>query len=121
MINFQIDYAEGAHPTIMSALMQTNMLQTPGYGTDYYCQQAKEYIQTYLNPTKCDIHFLMGGTQTNLTFISHVLRPYEAVLSPSTGHIAFNETGSIAESYWLQTRVVSGLCVSSVLSFDNSA
>ena len=52
MINFQIDYAEGAHPTIMSALMQTNMLQTPGYGTDYYCQQAKEYIQTYLNPTK---------------------------------------------------------------------
>ena len=79
MINFQIDYAEGAHPTIMSALMQTNMLQTPGYGTDYYCQQAKEYIQTYLNPTKCDIHFLMGGTQTNLTFISHVLRPYEAV------------------------------------------
>lgn len=30
MINFQIDYAEGAHPTIMSALMQTNMLQTPG-------------------------------------------------------------------------------------------
>lgn len=95
MINFQIDYAEGAHPTIMSALMQTNMLQTPGYGTDYYCHQAKEYIQTYLNPTKCDIHFLMGGTQTNLTFISHVLRPYEAVLSPSTGHIAFNETGSI--------------------------
>ena len=41
MINFQIDYAEGAHPTIMSALMQTNMLQTPGYATDYSCQQAK--------------------------------------------------------------------------------
>lgn len=95
MINFQIDYAEGAHPTIMNVLMKTNTLQTAGYGTDFYCQQAKEYIQTYLDPTPCDIHFLVGGTQTNLTFISHALRPYEAVISPSTGHIAFNETGAI--------------------------
>lgn len=95
MINFQIDYAEGAHPTIMDTLVKTNTQQTSGYGTDYYCQQAKEAIQTYLNPTPCDIHFLVGGTQTNLTFISHTLKPFEAVISPTTGHIAFNETGAI--------------------------
>lgn len=95
MINFEIDYAEGAHQNIMNALMKTNTQQTAGYGVDFYCQKAKETIQRYLNPIPCDIHFLVGGTQTNLTFISHVLKPYEAIISLSTGHIAFNETGAI--------------------------
>lgn len=95
MINFQIDYGEGAHQNIMSALMKTNTLQTPGYGFDFYCQKARDAIQHYLNPIPCDIHFLVGGTQTNLTFISHVLKPYEAIISLTTGHIAFSETGAI--------------------------
>lgn len=42
-----------------------------------------------------DIHFIAGGTLTNLTFISHILRPYEAVLSADTGHINTHETGAI--------------------------
>ena len=41
MINFQIDYAEGAYPTIMSALMQTNMLQTPGMGQTIIVNKQK--------------------------------------------------------------------------------
>ena len=32
---------------------------------------------------------------TNLTFLSHVLKPYEAVISAETGHINTHETGSI--------------------------
>ena len=95
MINFQTDYSEGAHPLILQALINTNLEKTPGYTEDFYCQQAKNHIQKYLHSRECEIHFLVGGTQTNLVFISHVLKPYEAVISPSTGHIAFNETGSI--------------------------
>lgn len=95
MINFQIDYAEGAHPNIIKRLSETNLLHTMGYGNDDYCHQAVQCLRSYLKAPDADIHFLVGGTQTNLTFISHVLRPYEAVLSATTGHVAFNETGAI--------------------------
>jgi threonine aldolase len=41
------------------------------------------------------IHFLSGGTQTNLLVISFLLRIHEAVISAKTGHISANETGAI--------------------------
>ena len=37
MIEFQCDYAEGAHPKILERMIETNMDQTPGYGLDPYC------------------------------------------------------------------------------------
>ena len=42
-----------------------------------------------------DIHLLSGGTQTNLTAISAFLRPHEAAIAASTGHIFTHETGAI--------------------------
>ena len=36
MIYFNSDYLEGAHPAIMTRLMETNMVQTVGYGEDEY-------------------------------------------------------------------------------------
>ena len=34
MIRFESDYLEGAHPRILARMMETNLDQTPGYGTD---------------------------------------------------------------------------------------
>lgn len=42
-----------------------------------------------------DIHFLSGGTQTNLIAISAFLRPHEAAIAVSSGHILGHETGAI--------------------------
>lgn len=95
MINFKIDYAVGAHPNILKCLYETNLLHTAGYGEDPFCQEAIECLRQRLEALESDIHFLVGETQTNLTFISHTLKSYEAVLSATTGHIAFNETGAI--------------------------
>ena len=36
-----------------------------------------------------------GGTQTNTTVISHILRPYQGVLTAGSGHINVHETGAI--------------------------
>jgi len=41
------------------------------------------------------VHFLVGGTQTNLTVISSALRPHQAVLGAQTAHINVHETGAI--------------------------
>ena len=98
MILFYSDYLEGAHPAVIKKLEETNMTQTPGYGKDDYCGNARELIKKLCNASDADVHFLVGGTQTNMTVISSVLRPYEGVLCATNGHINVHETGAIEHS-----------------------
>ena len=34
MLSFESDYTEGAHPEILRRLVETNLIQQPGYGND---------------------------------------------------------------------------------------
>ena len=95
MIRFNCDYLEGAHPRILEKLVETNFVQTPGYGEDEYCERAREIIRRKIGVPNAYVQFLVGGTQTNLTVISSVLRPYQGVISAHTGHINVHETGAI--------------------------
>ncbi|WP_067140522.1 threonine aldolase family protein [Oceanivirga salmonicida] len=95
MLFFLNDYGDGAHPKVLDALVKTNYEYTLGYGEDKYCIKAKKIIREKLNCKNADIHFLVGGTQTNLITISHILKPYEAVIACNTGHISVHETGAI--------------------------
>ncbi|MGX4600334.1 threonine aldolase family protein [Faecalimicrobium sp. JNUCC 81] len=95
MYSFKSDYSEGAHPQILEALVKTNLEQSEGYGLDTYCEKAVTAIKEKLQNENVDIHFIPGGTQTNLTAISAFLRPHEAAISANTGHIFANETGAI--------------------------
>lgn len=95
MIQFQCDYNEGAHPQILQRLAETNMEQTIGYGEDKYCEEARELIRKACDDSEIDVHFLVGGTQTNTTVIAHTLRPYQGVISAKSGHINVHETGAI--------------------------
>ena len=95
MIRFESDYTQGAVPEIIEALIKTNMEQTPGYGEDKYCLSAAEKIKKELKCDDTDVHFLVGGTQTNFTFIASCLRPHEGVVCASTGHINVHETGAV--------------------------
>lgn len=94
-ISFRNDYSEGAHPHILERLIQTNLQQEEGYGEDNFCVEAKDLILQKLGTQKSDIHFVSGGTQANLIFISSVLKPYESVIACTTGHIVVHETGAI--------------------------
>ncbi len=95
MILFCSDYQEGCHPAILQRLTETNLEQTPGYGTDDYCRQAAEMIRRRFHCENAAVHFLVGGTQANATVIDAALRSYEGVLCADTGHINVHETGAI--------------------------
>ncbi len=95
MISFKNDYAEGAHPSILKALMDTNLQQEDGYGEDRFCREAATLIRKAVGREDVDIHFLSGGTQTNLIGISAFLRPHEAAIAADSGHILVHETGAI--------------------------
>lgn len=95
MIRFECDYNEGCHPKILEALARTNFEQTPGYGEDAHCARARELIKKECGRDDIDIHFLVGGTQANLTVIASILRPFQGALCADTGHINCHETGAI--------------------------
>lgn len=95
MYSFNNDYSEGAHPRILEKLVSTNLEQTVGYGLDKYCLEAEQLILDHIKSPNSHVHFISGGTQTNLLAISAFLKPYEAVMTVSTAHINVHETGSI--------------------------
>ena len=95
MLAFENDYSEGAHDKVLRRLLETNMEQLSGYGTDHYCESAKDKIREACSCPQADVCFLAGGTQTNQIVISTMLKPYEGVIAADTGHVSTHEAGAI--------------------------
>ncbi len=92
---FASDYMEGAHPKILQKLVETNFVKTPGYGTDAFCESAREKIRAACDTPNAEVYFLPGGTQTNAMIINYLMRPYQGVIAAVTGHIEGHEAGAI--------------------------
>lgn len=95
MVYFHNDYSEGCHPDVLKKLTETNLKQTPGYGEDVYCAQAADLIRKACHRDDLAVHFLVGGTQANMTVIAAALRPHQAALGPQSAHINVHETGAV--------------------------
>ena len=95
MIRFECDYATGAHPKVMEHLMETNFEECPGYGVDDHCANAARMLKELCQAPDADVHFLVGGTQTNMTVIAAALRPHQGPISTVMGHINDHETGAV--------------------------
>lgn len=95
MINLRNDYSQVGHPRILKALSDVCLYDNEGYGLDVYSDKAALVIKKLLNNESADVHFMMNGTGTNKTVLSHILKPYQAAISCNTGHINVHETGAV--------------------------
>lgn len=95
MLYFTSDYMEGAHEKVLRKLSESNMEPLPGYGTDVYCERAKEKIKALCRCDSADVFFLVGGTQTNAVVINTFLKSYEGVVCADNGHIYTHEAGAV--------------------------
>lgn len=95
MVLFHNDYSEGCHEAVMQKLMQTNLEQTPGYGEDDYCAVAADMIRKKCGREDLAVHFLVGGTQANVTVIAAALRHHQGAICADSGHIHTHETGAL--------------------------
>ena len=95
MLHFECDYACGATEKVLRALVETNIEQHCGYSEDERCAHARELILEKCAAPNAHVHFVVGGTQANLTVIAAALRPFEGVLCADTGHINVHETGAV--------------------------
>ena len=95
MIRFDSDYTEGCIPEILTALTNTNDEQTIGYGKDNHCFNAANLIKQTIKREDADIHFMVGGTQTNITVITSILKHHQGAICAESGHINTHETGAL--------------------------
>ena len=94
-LHFACDYQEGAYPSILKRLEETNYDHTPGYGADEITASAKERIRNACDAPLAEVEFLVGGTQTNAVVIDSLLKSYQGVITADTGHISVHEAGAI--------------------------
>lgn len=94
-LHFASDYMEGAYPSVLAALVQTNALSTPGYGDDAFCRSAEKRILEECGCPGGEVHFLLSGTQTNAVIIDALLQSYQGVIAAETGHVFVHEAGAI--------------------------
>lgn len=95
MIYFLSDYSLGAHPEVLKALEETNMEHTDGYGHDHFSDECEALIQDMIGKKDAKVFFFVGGSQTNVMALSSMMKPYEGVITPRTGHIYVHECGGI--------------------------
>ena len=95
MLYFHNDYNQCCHEAVTEKMQQMAASQMPGYGTDEVCAAAADKIRKLCKNDALAVHFLVGGTQTNLTVIAAALRPHQAVIGAESAHINVHETGSI--------------------------
>lgn len=92
---FHNDYNEICHSAVIAKMQENMGKQMGGYGEDTSCQRAADLIRDICEDQKLDVHFLVGGTQANLTVIASALRPHQAAIGANTAHINVHETGAI--------------------------
>lgn len=94
MNNFLNDYNDFGSREIYEEINKIFDEKISGYGLDEISNSARKLILKEID-CDADIEFVSGGTATNILATTLALRPFEAVLSASTGHITHHETGSI--------------------------
>lgn len=95
MILFHNDYNMTCHSVVLQKLGEATQFQNAGYGVDEHCKHAAAMIQDKCGDTAVDVHFMVGGTQSNLVVIGAALRPHQGVICAHTGHINVHETGAV--------------------------
>jgi len=95
MFYFHNDYNAICHPKVAQKLADWSTRQMPGYGTDECCKRAADLIRELCGNDDLAVHFLVGGTQANLTVINAALRPYQAAIGAVSAHINIHEAGAV--------------------------
>lgn len=95
MLLFHNDYNEMCHSKVLEKMQAGFREKMPGYGADTHCSDAACLIRKLCGREDLSVHFLVGGTQTNLTVIDAALRPHQGAVSASSGHIHVHETGAV--------------------------
>lgn len=89
---FASDNYAGAHPDVLVAVAAANEGWARAYGDDDWTARLRDRLRELLGDVESFPVF--NGTGGNVTVLSALLRPHEAVICPETAHINVDECGA---------------------------
>lgn len=93
MRSFASDNNSGIHPDILNAIIKANTDHTPGYGDDPWTETADNILRSIFGE---DIvpYYTFNGTGSNVIALQAATKPFNSIISASTGHISVDECGA---------------------------
>ncbi len=90
---FGSDNFSPAHPDILNSVQAANQRHVPSYGKDLFTKEAIGLFEQHLG-TDISVYPVFSGTAANVTALSAMLRPYEAVICSDQAHLHTDECGA---------------------------
>jgi threonine aldolase len=90
--SFGSDNHAGVHPAVMTAVAAANAGDVIAYGDDDLSRQAETMLCAASGAARALLVF--NGTGANVTGLSLMLRPFEAVICAETSHLNVDECGA---------------------------
>jgi threonine aldolase len=91
MRTFASDNYAGVHPAIFEALAQANEGHAPSYGSDANTDRAAERFRSLFG-SDIEVFFVYNGTGANVSALSAITRPFNAILCAELAHINVDES-----------------------------
>ncbi len=93
--SFASDNWSGVCPEIMEALQQANRGHVEAYGeeNDPFTQKARQKFREHFGKAS-QVFFVYNGTAANVLGTSHILRPYQALVTAKSAHLNEDECGA---------------------------
>ncbi len=92
--SFASDNNAPVAPEILQAILASNEGDAIGYGDDAWTARAVARFREEFGDNT-DVYFTFNGTGANVTALSSLLRPWEAVLAPASAHLQTDECGAL--------------------------
>jgi threonine aldolase len=104
MRSFASDNNSGVHPAIMDAIVKANENHAVAYGNDDWTAKADIKLKAIFGQD-IEPYYVFNGTGANMVALQAVTRPFNSIITASTGHINVDECGAPAKftSCLLQT------------------
>lgn len=91
--SFASDNNAPVHEKIMKAIMLANQGDVIAYGDDPYTEQSKELFKEVFS-AEVETFFVFNGTGANVSSISNLIKPFQAVMCAETAHMNKDECGA---------------------------
>ncbi len=92
--SFASDNSAPAAAEIVHAILAANEGDAASYGEDRWTARAVALFKERFG-RNVDAYFTFNGTGANVAALSSLLRPWEAVLAPSSAHLQTDECGAL--------------------------
>jgi threonine aldolase len=91
--SFASDNNAPVHDKVFSAMLEVNEGDAIAYGDDPYTDEALQIFKELFGP-ESSTFIVFNGTGANVSAISHLTRPYHAIVSSDKAHIHHDECGA---------------------------